>query len=129
MRWLAIGVICLVARQAGAVELRSPGIEPTELQTRMSADQPPLVIDVRSPTEYASGHIPGAVNIPAPTVTKNLDAIRRADEVVLYCNDRRFTALAERLLSKDKVTGFSHLEGGLTAWREQNLPLATAVPE
>ena len=121
--------LLLVATLGHAAKLRSPGIEPQALNTRLAAADPPLVIDVRSPSEYSSGHVPGAVNMPAPTVTKHLDEIRQAPDVVLYCNDRRFTAVAEQLLTKAKVQGFSHLEGGLTAWREQGLPLESSLPE
>jgi len=122
----AIGLLIPLARSA---ELRSPGIEPQELDARLGSDRAPMVVDVRSPTEYSSGHVPGAVNMPAPTVTRHLDELRRAPELVLYCNDRRFTAVAEQLLTKAKVTGFVHLEGGLSAWRDQGLPLESTLPE
>ena len=114
---------------ATAGGLRSPGVDPGALSERLAAPDPPLVVDVRSPSEYSSGHVPGAVNIPAPTVMQHLEEIQQAADVVLYCNDRRFTAVAEQLLKRAKVTGFSHLEGGLTAWREQGLPLETSLPE
>ncbi len=67
--------------------------------------------------------------MPAPTVTRHLDEIRAADDVVLYCNDKRYTAVAEQLLLKSRVKDFWHLEGGLTAWRERGLPLETTLPE
>jgi rhodanese-related sulfurtransferase len=121
---MVLGFTCALA--AG---LRSPGIAPVELQSRLGMADAPLVVDVRSPTEYSAGHVPGAINIPAPTVPRHLEELRRAQDVVLYCNDRRFTAVAERLLTKAKVSGYSHLDGGLTAWREQGLPLETALPE
>lgn len=114
---------------AQAAGMRSPGIDPEHLNGRLEATATPLVIDVRTPDEYSSGHVPGAVNMPVPTVTRHLDEIRQAPEVVLYCNDTQFTRMAEQLLLKSKVKGFSHLEGGLTAWRERGLPLETSLPE
>jgi len=126
--YVALALI-LVGPPAAAAGLRSPGVDPGALSERLNETSPPLVVDVRSPSEYSSGHVPGAVNMPAPTVTQHLDEIRRAQEVVLYCNDKRFTAVAEQLLLKSKVKGFSHLEGGLTAWRERGLPLETSLPE
>jgi phage shock protein E len=126
---LVVAMIGLVTAPALSAELRSPGIEPRELHARLGADRAPLVVDVRSPAEYSSGHVPGAVNMPAPTVTRHLDELRRAPGLILYCNDRRFTAVAEQLLTKAKVTGFSHLEGGLGAWRDQGLPLESTLPE
>lgn len=123
------GTLLLYSALAGAAGLRSPGIEPGALQGRLAEPQPPLVVDVRSPDEYSSGHIPGAVSIPAPLVTRHLDEIRQAPGVVLYCNDQRFTAVAEDLLRRAKAPGISHLEGGLTAWRQLGLPLETSLPE
>jgi len=126
--YLALALI-LVGPAAAAANLRSPGVNPQALSERLAAPQPPLVVDVRSPSEYSSGHVPGAVNMPAPTVTRHLDEIRAADNVVLYCNDKQYTAVAEQLLLKSRVKDFWHLEGGLTAWRERGLPLETTLPE
>ena len=122
-------MLLLTATQGYAASLRSPGIPPQVLQERLAAHDAPLVIDVRSPDEFSSGHVPGALSFPAPTVTKHLDEIRQAREVVLYCNDTRFTAVAERLLHGAKLEGLSHLEGGFTAWRQSGLPVETSLPE
>ncbi len=129
VRRLLLAGLSSAAILAQAAGLRSPGVEPQVLSDRLASRDAPLVIDVRTPDEYSSGHVPGAVNMPVPTVTKHLDEIREAPEVVLYCNDTQFTRMAEQLLLKSKVKGFSHLEGGLTAWREGGLPLETSLPE
>jgi rhodanese-related sulfurtransferase len=127
-RLLLVVAVC-AASVAQAAGLRSPGVDPQVLNERLGAADPPLVIDVRTPDEFSSGHVPGAVSMPVPTVTRHLDEIRQAPDVVLYCNDTQFTKMAEQLLLKSKVKGFSHLEGGLTAWREQGLPVETELPE
>ena len=107
--------------------LRSPGFTPHELSSLLSSETPPLVIDVRSPDEYSSEHIPGAVSIPAPTVDRHLDQIKAAGgNAVLYCNDLHFTKFAEQLLMRKGVTGFHHLEGGLNGWRDAGLDLERA---
>jgi len=128
VRKLLLAAFITGSAHAQAAGLRSPGVDPEDLNGRLEAAAP-LVIDVRTPDEYSSGHVPGAVNMPVPTVTQHLDEIRQAPEVVLYCNDTQFTRMAEQLLLKAKVKGFSHLEGGLTAWREHGLPLETSLPE
>ena len=128
-RRLLLAALLSTAALTQAAGLRSPGIDPGDLNGRLKAADAPLVIDVRTPDQYSSGHVPGAVNMPVPTVTKHLDEIREAPEVVLYCNDTQFTRMAEQLLLKSKVKGVSHLEGGLTAWRDQGLPLETSLPE
>ena len=122
-------VLLSVIAATQAAELRSPAIAPEQLQELLAGIEPPMVLDVRSPTEYSSAHLPGAVNVPAPTVTRHLSKILQAPHIVLYCNDAQFTAIAEQLLLKSNVTGFSHLEGGFTAWQAQGLPVEISLPE
>jgi rhodanese-related sulfurtransferase len=127
---LVFSVFLLGATVVLAGSLRSPGITPQQLNSRLSGETPPLVIDVRSPGEYSSEHIPGAVSIPAPTINRRLDQIKAAGgNAVLYCNDLHFTKFAEQLLMKRGVTEFFHLEGGLNGWRDAGLELESSLPE
>lgn len=57
----------------------------TEALKRIIKSDRPLFIDVRQPTEYSSGHIPTAINIPVQTLTANLDRIPIDRSVILYC--------------------------------------------
>jgi rhodanese-related sulfurtransferase len=101
---------------------RSPGIAPGDLHARLASPEPPLVVDVRSPSEYADAHIPGAISIPAPLVEKRLDDFRNAPGAVIYCNEGMFTRVAEQTLLRTGVRDFVRLEGGLFAWRRAGLP-------
>jgi len=126
-------LLCALLLNAAAAQagggLRSPGLDPHQLNERLSGDNPPLVIDVRSPDQYSTEHIPGAVSIPAPLVKRHLEEIKAAGEnAVLYCNDLRFTRVAEQILLKSGVKGFSHLEGGFTAWTREGLPVEQSLP-
>jgi rhodanese-related sulfurtransferase len=122
--------LLLGATVALAGSLRSPGVTPQQLNSRLSGETPPLVIDVRSPGEYSSEHIPGAVSIPAPTINRRLEQIEAAGgNAVLYCNDLRFTKFAEQMLMRSGVTEFYHLEGGLNGWRDAGLELESSLPE
>lgn len=125
--WLAIW-LALTAPARAAGGLRSPGITPEDLNARRASPAPPLVVDVRSPDEYAAGHIPGAVSIPAPLVEKRLDDFRSAPGAVLYCNEGMFTRVAEQTLLRKAVRDFVHLEGGLFAWRRAGLPEEKGAP-
>ena len=124
------GLVLVVAVSAalGETALMSSGIAPEALRQRLEASEPLFLIDVRSPDEYSSGHIPGAVSIPAPTLVRHLDEIRQARDPVLYCNDTRLTRFSERLLMQKGVTEFSHLEGGLHAWEAAGLPVENSLP-
>ncbi|HBW58658.1 MAG TPA: sulfurtransferase [Oscillatoriales bacterium UBA8482] len=68
-----------------------------------------VIIDVREPAEYASGHIPDAINIPLRFLTKNLDKIPKDTPVILYCTTGYRTAMgvmALELLGYDNISGF-----------------------
>ncbi|MFM2139497.1 MAG: hypothetical protein RJA57_1804 [Bacteroidota bacterium] len=63
------------------------------------------VVDVRSPWEYESGHIPGALNIPVETVAQELPAFRAfKGPIVLYCRSGNRSGMATTLLKQHGLT-------------------------
>src|SRR5690348_17090778 len=77
------------------------------------------VIDVRSPAEYASGHVPGATNIPMEQLEARLDDV--AQEVVLVCQaGTRATISAGWIREQRKAMV---LEGGTETWQRAGYPL------
>ncbi|MEV6210130.1 rhodanese-like domain-containing protein [Kitasatospora sp. NPDC051914] len=76
------------------------------------------VIDVRSPGEYAAGHIPGAHNIPLDRLDEALPALRTAAEraeIAVVCASGNRSATACEQLSAAGITALTLL-GGTTAW-------------
>ncbi|MFF7645839.1 rhodanese-like domain-containing protein [Streptomyces canus] len=76
------------------------------------------VIDVRTPAEYASGHLPGALNVPLDHVRRALPEIRLAAErgdVLVVCASGNRSANACKLLAEQGVTTAT-LAGGTGAW-------------
>lgn len=59
-------------------------IRPEEVRNAQETGQPPTVIDVRGLEEYESGHVPGAVNIPAGELPERLSEIPKDRPVVPY---------------------------------------------
>jgi rhodanese-related sulfurtransferase len=56
------------------------------------------IIDVRTPAEYAGGHIRGSVNIPLDTLTKNLSKIKKDKPVITCCASGMRSAAAKKTL-------------------------------
>ncbi len=80
----------------------------------------PVLIDVREETEYADGHIPGAINIPLRTLADNLDKVPADKPVIVYCASglRAGTAAAAlHALGYDNVKSFP---SGFKAWSGAN---------
>jgi rhodanese-related sulfurtransferase len=68
-----------------------------------------LLVDVRELSEYQSGHIPNAINIPLRTLAQNLDRIPYDRSVVIYCSSGHRSAMGVmtlHLLGYEKVQGF-----------------------
>jgi len=82
------------------------------------------VLDVRPPVEFASGHLPGAVNIPMEELGRRLRELPKGREVVAYCRGPfcLMSFEAVQLLRKRGVKA-RRLQDGLPEWRMQGLPV------
>jgi adenylyltransferase/sulfurtransferase len=104
---------------AASVPGSVPEISPEALKAELDSDDPPLLIDVRDPEEWAISRIEGARLIPRALLPEKVDDLTRAREIVLYCRTGKRSALATQLLLD---LGFSHvktLAGGINAWADQ----------
>jgi sulfur-carrier protein adenylyltransferase/sulfurtransferase len=97
----------------------APVIEPEALAAALRSDDPPLLIDVREPEEWAIAHLPGAQLIPKGELAERVDEITHARDVVLYCRSGSRSAQAARLLLDLGFTHVRNLAGGINAWSER----------
>ena len=83
-----------------------------------------LVLDVRPETEYAAGHIPGAVNVPHDQLAVRLAELPAGADIVAYCRGR-YCVFAPDAVRTLQEHGFSArpLAGGLPDWRLDGLPV------
>jgi len=96
-----------------------PEISPRDLKAELDSSDPPLLIDVRDPEEWAISHIDGARLIPRAELPERVDELTRARELVLYCRSGKRSALATQLLLD---LGFAHvksLRGGINGWARE----------
>ena len=91
-----------------------------QLQSMMQSTQPPLLIDVRNPDEFAASHIEGARLIPLPELTDRLGELNANDDIILHCKSGGRSARALDLLKAHGVTHVRHLKGGILAWPGEN---------
>lgn len=85
---------------------------------------PPLVLDVRTRAEYASGHVPGAVNIPLDELPDHIAELRGTRRVAAICQSGRRSAQAAEALSGNGMDAVS-VAGGTNAWIETGRPTNT----
>jgi rhodanese-related sulfurtransferase len=93
-----------------------------DLQHLLAGSSRPQLVDVRSASEFACGHIPGAVNIPLDQLESRVDDLSfDAALLVLVCQRGSRAASAATLLAGRRKT--TVLEGGTSAWSAAGLPL------
>ncbi|MGW4442244.1 rhodanese-like domain-containing protein [Streptomyces sp. NPDC004682] len=92
-----------------------------------------IVIDVRTPAEYATGHLPGALNVPLDRLRHALAELRHAadrGDLLLVCASGNRSANACRTLAEQGIAAAT-LTGGTTAWaaagHDLHQPAATAT--
>lgn len=75
-----------------------------------------VVVDVRTPAEYAAGHIQGAVNIDveAPTFDSAISTLDRNATYVVYCHSGRRSSIATDAMAKAGFTHVYNLSGGFS---------------
>lgn len=88
-----------------------------------------LVIDVRTESEYASGHIEGAVHIPLYFLYERWDELPRTDkEVVLVCDRNRQSGIGYHYLEHHGFLNLMRITDGMAAWSEGGLPVIIETP-
>lgn len=79
-----------------------------------------LIIDVRTPQEFQSGHIKNAINIPYEVIGRKIKQVaeKKDQEVILYCRSGRRSGIALKTLTK---LGYANAKnvGGYEAFKKQ----------
>jgi NADPH-dependent 2,4-dienoyl-CoA reductase/sulfur reductase-like enzyme/rhodanese-related sulfurtransferase len=103
---------------AGLLRGEHPQVSVEELADGKAAGAgaPPFLLDVRTPAEFAAGHIPGAVNIPVDELRPRLDELPRDRPVVVYCQVGQRGYLATRVLRQEGLQA-ANLGGGFKTYR------------
>lgn len=101
-----------------------PQIRPENLAAEMQADEPPLLLDIRTPEEYGVSHIRNA-QLASPDIFDfdEFDEVDRDRTIVLYCSiGYRSSLLAQELLERGFVD-VRNLYGGIFLWYNNGLPV------
>ncbi len=96
------------------------GSHVSESAFALAVDQPGVtVLDVRTPAEFAEGHLPGAVNINVedPGFPAEVAALDPDADYAVYCRSGNRSRVAVDFMSQQGVTQTVGLEGGISAWK------------
>jgi phage shock protein E len=89
-----------------------------------NAKDAPVVVDVRTRSEFSNGHLPGAVNIPLLVLPFRLATVpvkSKDDPVVVYCAHGPRAGLAGFILRLARFKDVLHLQGDMAGWRSDGL--------
>src|SRR3990170_533672 len=108
----------------------APEVSVERVHGRLTADDPPVLIDVRDPDEYREGFIEGAVGISRGFLEfKVQDAFPDSETpIVLYCLSGLRSLLAARALQALGYRNVASMAGGIRRWKELRLPLVKEEP-
>lgn len=112
-------------------------VSPTQAAQLLSTAADLVLIDVREPVEFDSGHIQAAVNIPRGVLEFQVEAHPalacvtepalsvRERPVLVYCRSGGRAALAAEALQAMGFARVSSIAGGILGWTDSGLPLTT----
>ena len=110
---------------------------PWDLQPRLALAQPPLLLDVREPAEFAQVRLAGSLNVPRGLLEQACEwdfddtvpalAGGRNTEIVVLCRSGKRSVLAADLMLTLGFRNVVSLKTGLRGWNDAELPLIDAT--
>jgi len=127
----------MLAGMAGCAQHKTSGVPDSDILKPVSPKQafdlvqrnkgnPGFVIlDVRTPEEYAEGHIEGAVNMDFyhPGFQVELNKLDKTKTYLVYCRTGNRSGQAFELMKEQRFTEVYHMDGGIVSWRKEGLPV------
>ncbi len=95
-----------------------------DVRARQAAGEKFTLVDVREESEFAAGHIPGAVHLGKGVIERDIEAKipDPTTPLVLYCGGGFRSALAADAIQQMGYTNVISMDGGWRAWTEKGLP-------
>jgi len=81
-----------------------------------------VILDVRTVSEYESGHLEGSINIPVEVLSGRLSELNPDDELLVYCRTGNRSTTAVGILRENGYDRIYHMDGGITAWMSAGFP-------
>ena len=129
---LALGLLALVVFLPRLIKRLRPGptLTTTALKQQLDSGDDILVLDVRDATDYDSGRIGGAQNVPLPELANQLGTLNawRDRSVAVVCRTDKRSAKAVAMLNQAGFRRVYLVVGGMTQWANDGLPTKTRAP-
>jgi len=113
----------------GAIAATPASIESKTVLERLAwGDRSLVLLDVRTPAEYAEGHIPGAINIPHTELASRIGELSESKgrDLVVYCRSGKRSEQALAVLREAGFSRLFHLKGDYLGWSGEKRPVIGA---
>ncbi len=91
----------------------------------LAGADPPFMLDIRNPREWAAKHIDGSVNIPLNHLQERIGEIPRDRRIAIHCAGGYRSSIAASILHQYGMTRLIEMAGGLAAWEAAQLPVVS----
>ena len=100
-------------------------VSPKVFSEQIKATKYPVVLDVRTPDEFAEGYIANAVNLDfyKPDFQSQVARLNKEQTYFVYCKAGGRSASAADIMRKEGFKNVVDLDGGITAWEKEKLPI------
>ena len=100
-------------------------IDVTNLKEELQKNQNVLLIDVRTPAEFRSEHIPKSINIPLDKLSEHLNDIKKYNRVYIQCKTGGRSSRACSVLEEYNISNGFNVAGGIEAWKQAGFATIT----
>ena len=83
----------------------------------------PIVVDVRTPRERASGYVAGSLHVPLSQLAERSGELPAGRPILVYCAGGYRSSVAASLLQRNGFSDVSEIAGGMAAWEAARLPI------
>src|SRR5580698_2650069 len=95
------------------------------VKKRLDSPEKPIMVEVREDSEWARGHVPGAIHLGRGVIERDIERTipDKTSQIVLYCGGGFRSALAADNLRKMGYSNVISMDGGWRGWTEAGLPI------
>ena len=121
-------LICCISCESNSAQSNNT-IDVARLREQLNTNKDIQIVDVRTPEEYASGHLANAININynSGDFEQQLSKLSKSKKTYIYCLSGGRSSSAMDVMT---ISGFEkvlNMKGGIMAWKANNFPLESAV--
>jgi rhodanese-related sulfurtransferase len=126
----ALGIMlssCGNAQNTGNGSASIHNLPPVAFQSTMDTTQNALLVDVRTPEEFESGHLKRAVNIDfrSDDFKSQIQKLDKNTPIFVYCHSGNRSGQATAMMQEMGFTNVSNLTGGISGWEADGRPVTT----